>query len=77
MIASLLYVDLVSLLEEGVASQMSRTKFEALEDLKGRIDHLADSEKVLIERVSNGFGAGGTRLPTGSSASQPPSSLML
>jgi hypothetical protein len=47
LIASLLYVDLVSLLEEGVSSQMSRTKFEALEDLKGRIDHLADTEKVL------------------------------
>ena len=47
LIASLLYVDLVSLLEEGMASQMSRTKFEALEDLKGRIDYLADNEKVL------------------------------
>ena len=47
LIASLLYVDLVSLLEEGLSSQMSRTKFEALEDLRGRIDHLADNGKVL------------------------------
>src|SRR4030095_8346220 len=47
LIASLLYVDLASLLEEGVSSQMSRTRFKELEDLEARIEHLAANGRVL------------------------------
>ncbi len=46
-IASLLYIDLVSLLEEGVSSQMTRRKFKELGDLERRIAYLADNGKVL------------------------------
>jgi hypothetical protein len=46
-VASLLYVDLVSLLEMGTSTQMSGRKFDGLEDLKERLEYLAGQGRIL------------------------------
>src|SRR5262245_39718165 len=46
-VASLLYVDVVSVLEIAVRTQMTRNQFDELGDLEHRLAHLAEQHKLV------------------------------